>query len=39
VLVRSHLRHLAPVPEDELLVLERSIAELGAIGRNLNTQK
>lgn len=36
VLVRSHLRHLAPLPKDELLALRRSIAELGAVGRNLN---
>lgn len=36
VLLRSHLRALAPLPRDELAVLKRSIAELGAIGRNLN---
>lgn len=36
VLVRAHLRHLAPLPKDELMALKRSIAELGAIGRNLN---
>lgn len=36
VLVRSHLRHLAPLPKDELLALRRAIAELGTIGRNLN---
>ena len=36
VLVRSHLRHLAPLPMEELLALRRSVAELGAIGRNLN---
>jgi hypothetical protein len=36
VLVRSHLRNLAPLPKDELLALKRSVAELGAIGRNLN---
>jgi hypothetical protein len=36
VLVRSHLRNLAPLPKDELLALRRSVAELGAIGRNLN---
>jgi hypothetical protein len=36
VLVRSHLRGLAPLPKDELLALKRSVAELGAIGRNLN---
>jgi hypothetical protein len=36
VLVRSHLRKLTPLPHDELAALRRSIAELGAIGRNLN---
>jgi predicted DNA binding CopG/RHH family protein len=36
VLVRSHLRNLAPLPREELLALKRSVAELGAIGRNLN---
>ncbi len=36
VLVRSHLRSLAPLPKEELLALKRSVAELGAIGRNLN---
>ncbi|MBX3648558.1 MAG: MobC family plasmid mobilization relaxosome protein [Rhodocyclaceae bacterium] len=36
VLTRSHLRHLAPLPKDELLALRRSIGELAAIGRNLN---
>lgn len=36
VLARSHLRSLAPLPKDELLTLQRSVAELGAIGRNLN---
>ncbi len=36
VLVRSHLRNLAPLPKEELLALRRSVAELGAIGRNLN---
>jgi hypothetical protein len=36
VLVRSHLRKLTPLPVEELDVLKRSIAELGAIGRNLN---
>lgn len=36
VLTRSHLRRLAPLPKDELLALRRSIAELAAIGRNLN---
>jgi hypothetical protein len=36
VLVRSHLRGLAPLPMDELAALKRAVAELGAIGRNLN---
>ena len=36
VLVRAHLRNLAPLPKEELLALKRSVAELGAIGRNLN---
>jgi hypothetical protein len=36
VLVRSHLRRLAPLPKDELAALKRSVAELGAIGRTLN---
>jgi uncharacterized protein (DUF1778 family) len=36
VLVRSHLRHLVPLPKQELLALKSAVAELGAIGRNLN---
>ena len=36
VLVRAHLRSLTPWPKDELLALKRSIAELAAIGRNIN---
>jgi Bacterial mobilisation protein (MobC) len=36
VLVRSHLRMLAPLPKAELMTLKRSVAELGAIGRNIN---
>jgi Mobilization protein NikA len=36
VLIRSHLRNLTPLPKEELLALKRSVAELGAIGRNLN---
>ncbi len=35
-LVRSHLRDLSPLPADELRSLNRVVAELGAIGRNLN---
>lgn len=36
VLVRAHLRALAPLPREELLELKRSVTELAAIGRNLN---
>ena len=36
VLVRAHLRTLKPLPKEELLALKRTVAELGAIGRNLN---
>lgn len=36
VLIRSHLRRLAPLPKDELLALKRSIGELASIGRNIN---
>ncbi len=36
VLIRSHLRMIAPLPKDELLALKRSIAELATIGRNVN---
>ena len=36
VLVRSHLRSLAPLPKEELIALKRAVSELGAIGRNLN---
>jgi hypothetical protein len=36
VLTRSHLRSLAPLPKDEYLALKHSIAELAAIGRNIN---
>lgn len=36
VLVRAHLRSLAPLPKEELLALKKAIAELGGIGRNLN---
>lgn len=36
VLVRAHLRQLAPLPKAELMALKRLTAELGAIGRNLN---
>lgn len=36
VLVRAHLLHLTPLPKNELVAFRRSIAELGAVGRNLN---
>jgi len=36
LLVRSHLRSVAPLPTAELIALKRSLAEVGAIGRNLN---
>lgn len=36
VLIRSHLRQLAPLPKDELLALKRCIGELASIGRNIN---
>ncbi len=36
VLVRSHLRGLARLPNEERLALKESVAELAAIGRNLN---
>lgn len=36
VLVRSHLRSLAPIPRDELIALKRAVSELGMVGRNLN---
>lgn len=35
-LVRAHLRAVTPLPREELLALKRSVAELSAIGRNLN---
>ena len=36
VLARAHLRELAPLPKPELLALERSVSELGRIGKNIN---
>jgi hypothetical protein len=36
VLVRAHLRSLAPLPKEELVTLKRAVGELGAISRNLN---
>jgi hypothetical protein len=36
LLVRSHLRGVAPLPKEELLALRHSVTELKAVGRNLN---
>ncbi len=37
VLVRSHLRRLAPLPDRELSSLQAAVRELAVIGRSLNT--
>jgi hypothetical protein len=36
LLVRSHLRAQVPLPTVELTALKRSVAEVGALGRNIN---
>ena len=36
LLIRSHLRAVTPLPTAELDALKRSVAEISAIGRNLN---
>lgn len=36
IVLRTHLRGVSPFPERVLVDLKRSVAELGAIGRNLN---
>jgi hypothetical protein len=36
LLVRSHLRSVTPLPTVELVALKRSVAEVSAIGRNIN---
>lgn len=36
VLARSHLRSVTPLPTEELAALRRAVAELSAVGRNLN---
>jgi hypothetical protein len=36
LLIRAHLRNLAPLPTVELNVLKASLSEVSAIGRNLN---
>jgi hypothetical protein len=36
VLIRAHLRSLAPLPKDELTVLKRCVADLGLVSRSLD---
>jgi len=36
VVIRSHLRGVAPLPIEERALLNQAIGQLGAIGRNLN---
>lgn len=36
IVLRTHLRGAALIPDRELVELKRSVAELGTIGRNLN---
>jgi hypothetical protein len=36
IVLRAHLRAVAPIPDRELAELKRAVAALGAIGRNLN---
>jgi hypothetical protein len=36
LLIRSHLRSVTPLPTAELVAIKRSVAEISAIGRNLN---
>ena len=36
LLVRSHLRNLSPIPDNELKALQHAIGQVSAIGRNLN---
>src|ERR1022692_4242007 len=36
LLLRAHLRNLAPLPKDELTALMRLMTELRIVGRNLN---
>src|SRR6266702_2260853 len=35
-LIRAHLRAQTPLPSAELEIMKRSVAEVGAIGRNIN---
>ena len=37
MLVRTHLRQLAPLPDRELAALRSAVNELAVLGRNLNT--
>ena len=37
MLVRAHLRQLAPLPDRELSALRSAVNELAVLGRNLNT--
>jgi len=37
VLVRAHLRQVAPLPDRELAALRATVNELAAVGRNLST--
>jgi hypothetical protein len=36
LLVRSHLRNLSPIPDNELKALQHAVGQVSAIGRNLN---
>ena len=36
LLLRAHLRALAPIPDRELAELQRAVTALGQVGRNLN---
>jgi hypothetical protein len=36
VVIRSHLRGVAPLPKEERALLNQAIGQLSAIGRNLN---
>lgn len=36
-LIRAHLRHLAPLPERELVALQQALNQLAVLGRNVNT--
>ena len=36
-LIRAHLRHLAPLPEREMVALQQTVNQLAVLGRNVNT--